>query len=147
MSVDSLVEVAVRSAATSGVNGVALLVGGNGNWITVDRAGFQSVSFAMGFASPVTGTADLFLDESEDGSSFSPVAVEKILGRSSGAAATAGLVGPLGGLGGLSVRFGTTSKARYLRLRQANSSTPSGTGYCVALLSDPIRSPIAVQAW
>lgn len=146
MSVDVYGEMKVVEASIANANGNVVLAAGNAGWISIDRLGFESVSFVVGTLTGLAGTANLYLDESEDESTWTPVPSAKIRGKAA-AATAAGLIGPFASLTTKIAVISTTSKARYLRLRQGDSSGVSGTGYAVALLSNPHRSPVAQATW
>lgn len=146
MSVDVYGEIKVAGATLGGANGNIILAAGNAGWTEADRLGFESVAFIVGILAGLSGTANLYMDESEGGVSWTPVPSEQIRGKAA-ASTTPGLVGPVAALTTAPLIVSTTSQARYIRLRQGDSSGVSGTGYAVALLSNPARSPVAQISW
>lgn len=147
MNVDPISEIRPVAAGTSNGSGLWLATSGDQNMLTVDALGFRAVSFAIGMQVGATGTANLFLESSPDGTNWTAVPIEDIRGRSSVAASTAGLVGTLTAITGKIAHVSTPVRERYYRLRQGNSSTPGGLGAIVALLSDPMRQPVTATSW
>lgn len=148
MSTDLMGEIRAVPAGTPASFGAWQPVVGDLALTTVDSLGFGAVVFLIGLQTGATGAANLILEESDDGTTWSAVPNEDIRNRSASAGATAGLVGTLTAVTGRLVAVGVLTKRRYYRVRQANSSgPPAGNGAIIALLGDAVREPVTLTAW
>lgn len=147
MTIDALQDLKVVSANPAATIAVWLTVAGDQNGATIDTLGYASVTFVFGFGGYSSGAANFFLDESDDGTTWTAVPVASLRNRSATAAATAGLLGTIVTANGKAIHVGVLTQKRYYRMRQGNSSTPTGSGSAMAILANGTNRPAALTAW
>ena len=115
------------------------IVGGSVAGAATDTAGFRSTVAVIGVDN-FGGTANLFLEHSEDNVTWSRIPADELQGRGVAFAAPGHIALTAAGTG-FNCRVGILSKSRYLRCYQEELTATSSFGAMHFVLMDAVHRP------